>query len=146
MANTRVLDGRPEHPAGEKRSSMMATARLPELGIYLLPGHSDRPADLLDEVRAAEALGLGSAWISERFDVKEVGSLAGAAAAATERIWIGTGVTNVDTRHPLVLASLATTVSRLSGGRFALGVGRGVGVRSAMMGLAPVSNRKLADF
>ena len=39
--------------------------RFPELGIYLLPGHSERPADLLDEVRAAEALGLGSAWISE---------------------------------------------------------------------------------
>jgi hypothetical protein len=33
--------------------------RFPELGIYLLPGHTDRPADLLDEVRAAEAL---EAW------------------------------------------------------------------------------------
>lgn len=120
--------------------------RFPELGIYLLPGHTDRPADLLEEVRAAEALGLGSAWISERFDVKEVGALAGAAAAVTSRIWIGTGVTNVDTRHPLVLASLATTVSRLSGGRFALGVGRGVGIRAGMMGLQPVTNRKLADF
>ena len=59
--------------------------RFPELGIYLLPGHTDRPADLLDEVRAAEALGLGSAWISERFDVKEVGALCGAAAAVTSR-------------------------------------------------------------
>jgi alkanesulfonate monooxygenase SsuD/methylene tetrahydromethanopterin reductase-like flavin-dependent oxidoreductase (luciferase family) len=46
---------------------MNPATRFPELGIYLLPGHSDRPADLLDEVRAAEALGLGSAWISERF-------------------------------------------------------------------------------
>ena len=108
--------------------------RFPELGIYLLPGHSDRPADVLDEVRAAEALGLGSAWISERFDVKEVGALAGAAAAVTKEIWIGSGVTNIDTRHPLLLASLATTLSRLSGGRFALGVGRGIGVRSAMIG------------
>lgn len=120
--------------------------RFPELGIYLLPGHTDRPADVLDEVRDAESLGLGSAWISERFDVKEVGALSGAAAAVTSRIWIGTGVTNVDTRHPLVLASLATTLSRLSGGRFALGVGRGIGVRSGMMGLAPVTNRKLTDF
>lgn len=124
----------------------MNTVRLPELGIYLLPGHTDRPRDLLDEVRAAEALGLGSAWISERFDVKEAGALAGAAAAVTERIWIGTGVTNVDTRHPLLLASLATTVSRLSGGRFALGIGRGIAVRSAMLGLPAVTNRKLADF
>ena len=119
--------------------------RFPELGIYLLPGHSDRPADLLDEVRAAEALGLGSAWISERFDVKEVGALAGAAAAVTKEIWIGSGVTNIDTRHPLLLASLATTVSRLSDGRFALGVGRGIAVRSAMLGLPPVSNAQLRD-
>jgi probable F420-dependent oxidoreductase len=120
--------------------------RFPELGIYLLPGHTDRPADVLDEVREAESLGLGSAWISERFDVKEVGALSGAAAAVTSRIWIGTGVTNVDTRHPLVLATLATTMSRLSGGRFALGVGRGIGIRSGMMGLAPVTNAKLTEF
>src|SRR5215471_19750408 len=108
--------------------------RFPELGIYLLPGHTDRPADVLDEVREAEALGLGSAWISERFDVKEIGALSGAAAAVTSRIWIGTGVTNVDTRHPLVLATLATTMWRLSSGRFALGVGRGIGIRAGMMG------------
>jgi probable F420-dependent oxidoreductase len=120
--------------------------RFPELGIYLLPGHSDSPADLLGEVRAAEALGLGSAWVSERFDVKEVGALCGAAVAATSQIWVGTGVTNVDTRHPLLLASLATTLWRLSGGRFALGVGRGIGVRSGMMGLAPVRNAELAAF
>jgi probable F420-dependent oxidoreductase len=120
--------------------------RFPELGIYLLPGHTDSPADLLREVREAEALGLGSAWISERFDVKELGALAGAAVAVTKAIWIGSGATNINTRHPLLTASLATTLSRLSGGRFALGVGRGIGVRSAMLGLAPVSNRELAAF
>jgi probable F420-dependent oxidoreductase len=120
--------------------------RFPELGIYLLPGHTDSPADVIPEVRAAEALGLGSAWVSERFDVKEVGALCGAAAAVTSGIWIGTGVTNIDTRHPLVLASLATTLSRLSGGRFALGVGRGIAVRSAMLGLPPVRNAQLAAF
>src|SRR5512139_3585410 len=84
--------------------------RFPELGIYLLPGHTDSPADALAEVQAAEALGLGSAWVSERFDVKEVGAVCGAAAAVTREIWIGTGVTNVDTRHPLLLATLATTL------------------------------------
>jgi probable F420-dependent oxidoreductase len=120
--------------------------RFPELGMYLLPGHSDSPADLLHEVREAETLGLGSAWISERFDVKEAGALSGAAAAVTSTIWIGTAATNINTRHPLLTASLATTVSRLSGGRFALGVGRGVAIRSAMMGLAPVRNAQLAEF
>ena len=120
--------------------------RFPELGIYLLPGHTESPADLLREVREAEALGLGSAWVSERFDVKEVGACCGAAAAVTQEIWLGSGVTNIDTRHPLLLASLATTLSRLSGGRFALGVGRGIGIRAGMMGLAPVRNAQLAEF
>lgn len=119
--------------------------RFPELGIYLLPGHSESPADLLREVSDAEALGLGSAWVSERFDVKEVGACCGAAAAVTKEIWIGTGVTNADTRHLLLLASLATTLWRLSGGRFALGLGRGIAVRAGMMGTTPVKNARLAD-
>ena len=55
-------------------------SEFPELGFYTLPGHTENPADMLSEVRQAEALGLGSAWISERFDVKEVAALAGAAA------------------------------------------------------------------
>ena len=38
----------------------------------------------------------------------------GAAAAVTREIWLGSGVTNVNTRHPLLLASLATTLWRLS--------------------------------
>ena len=47
------------------------TSKFPELGFYTLAGHTKTPADLLTEVADAEALGLGSAWISERFDVKE---------------------------------------------------------------------------
>jgi len=120
--------------------------RFPELGIYGLPGHTDRPSDLLDEVRAAEALGLGSLWISERWDVKEAASLAGAAVAASRELFIGTGATNHFTRHPLVTASMASTLSRLSGGRFALGLARGIGVRSAMLGLRNATNAELADF
>ena len=59
----------------------MTPSLFPELGFYALPGHTHRPADLLTEVREAECLGIGSAWISERVDVKEIGVLAGAAAA-----------------------------------------------------------------
>ena len=54
----------------------------PELGCYGLAGHTASPADLLDEVRAAEDMGLGSLFLSERFNVKDAGVLAGAAAAA----------------------------------------------------------------
>ena len=40
--------------------------------------------------------------------------LAGAAAAVTDRIGIGTAATNHNTRHPLVTATMATTLHRLS--------------------------------
>lgn len=47
------------------------------------------------------------------------------AADATEHLLFATGVTNVHTRHPAALATVAATVQETSGGRFVLGVGRG---------------------
>jgi len=121
-------------------------SEFPELGFYTLPGHTDSPADMLDEVRQAEALGLGSAWISERFDVKEVAALAGAAGAVTEKLFIGSGATNINSRHPMLTASMATTLHRLTHGRFALGVARGVGIRYDLMGMEKMTNAHLAEF
>jgi 5,10-methylenetetrahydromethanopterin reductase len=124
----------------------VSNSAFPELGCYCLPGHTKSPSDLIGEVRDAERLGIGSAWISERFDVKEAGVCLGAAAAVTDRIHLGTGATNVNTRHPVLTATMAVSLSRLSGGRFALGVGRGVGIRSTMYGIGNVTNAHLADF
>ena len=120
--------------------------KFPELGIYTLPGHTMDPSELYDEVRGAEALGLGSVWISERFDVKDVPTCCGAAAAITSEIHIGTGATNHFIRHPQVTATFASTMQRLSKGRFALGLGRGIGVRSQMMGIENATNAQLADI
>jgi 5,10-methylenetetrahydromethanopterin reductase len=47
------------------------------------------------------------------------------AARATGRLRFATGVANLHTRHPAALAAVAATVQEESGGRFALGVGRG---------------------
>jgi 5,10-methylenetetrahydromethanopterin reductase len=46
-------------------------------------------------------------------------------AAATQRIRLGTGVTNPVTRDPAVLASAFDTLQQESGGRMWLGIGRG---------------------
>ena len=48
-----------------------------------------------------------------------------AMAAATERIRLGTLVLNNDMRNPVQLAWEASTLDRLSGGRFELGLGAG---------------------
>ncbi|MGW2309400.1 TIGR03857 family LLM class F420-dependent oxidoreductase [Actinomadura luteofluorescens] len=119
---------------------------LPELGCYGLAGHSGTPRDLLGEVAEAEAMGLGSVFLSERFNTKDAAVLAGAAAAAGTRIGIATAATNHNTRHPLVTATLATTMHRMTGGRFALGLGRGFDMLFDVMGLRRVTQAQLDDF
>ena len=119
--------------------------RLDELGFYTLAGHTDSPRDLLDEAREAEALGLGSAFVSERFNLKDASTLCGAVAAVTESLGIATAATNHNTRHPMVTATFATTMHRLSGGRFALGLGRGFDRLFKGMGLEPITSAQLQD-
>lgn len=47
------------------------------------------------------------------------------AALATERLGLGTGVTNSITRHPAVTASAAAALQRVAGRRIEIGIGRG---------------------
>jgi 5,10-methylenetetrahydromethanopterin reductase len=119
--------------------------QLTELGFYTLAGHSDAPRDLVDEVRHAEQLGLGSAFISERFNLKDAPTLCGAAGAVSDTIGIASAATNHNTRHPLVTATFATTMHRLSGGRFALGLGRGFPALFTAMGLEPITSAQISD-
>jgi probable F420-dependent oxidoreductase len=120
---------------------------LDELGYYLLAGAGgDGPATLMHEARRGEELGFGTAFISERWNVKEAASLTGAACAVTQRMRIATAATNPNTRHPLITASWATTMHRLSGGRFTLGVGRGIAAIYGAFGIPPVSTAQLEDF
>lgn len=122
------------------------TSAFPELGCYLLPGHTDSPRDALAQAHVAEKLGLGSVWLSERFDVKEASALAGAVCAVTTEIVVGTAATNIHTRHPIITASMATTLHYLSGGRFVLGIARGVGIRNDLLGLPTINAAYLEEF
>lgn len=119
---------------------------LPEIGCYGLAGGPTTPAPLLDEVRLAEELGFGTCFLSERFNVKEAAVLSGAAGAVTSRIQIATAATNHNTRHPLVTASMATTMHRLTGGRFTLGLGRGIAALQGAYGLQPITTAQLEDM
>ena len=99
---------------------------LENLGFYTLAGAPRSPRELFAEVQDAERLGLGWAFISERFNVKEAATLSGAVGAVSTKLQIATAATNHNTRHPLVTASYATTMHRLTEGRFTLGLGRGI--------------------
>lgn len=124
----------------------MTGPRFPELGFYTLAGGAQNPRDLVDECRRAEELGLGAVFISERFDVKEAVTLSGAAAVATTNMRIITGATNHNTRHPIVTASYATTMHRLTGGRFVLGIGRGVSLLFDAYGIPRITTAQMEDF
>lgn len=123
------------------------TRMLDELGYYLLAGAGgDGPAALVDEARHGEDMGFGTAFISERWNVKEAASLVGAACAVTDRMQIATAATNHNTRHPLIIGSWATTMHRLSGGRFTLGIGRGIATIYQAFGVPPVTTAAMEDF
>jgi probable F420-dependent oxidoreductase len=119
---------------------------LNELGFYGLAGAPTSPADLLDELADAETVGLGSTFLSERFNIKEAVTLSGAAAAATRRLGIATAATNHNTRHPLITASYATTMHRLSSGRFTLGLGRGIDALFAAYGIPKITTAQMEDI
>jgi probable F420-dependent oxidoreductase len=120
--------------------------QLTELGCYGLAGAPDSPRELIDEITTAEALGLGSVFLSERFNVKEIGVQAGAAAAASTTLGIATGATNHNTRHPMVTASFAASMSRFTDDRFALGLGRGIAPLFDAYGIPRITTAQIEDF
>jgi probable F420-dependent oxidoreductase len=121
-------------------------ARMNELAFYALAGAPESPRELLDEVSHAEQLGLGSAFVSERLNIKEAATICGAVGAASERIGIATAATNHNTRHPMVTAAHAMTMHRLTGGRYSLGLGRGIERAFRAYGLPPITTAQMEDF
>ena len=120
--------------------------RMNELGFYTLAGAPDTPRDLIEEVRQGEELDLGSVFISERFNIKEAATLCGAVGAVSTDLGIATAATNHNTRHPMVTAAFAMTMHKLTGGRFSLGLGRGIAPLMSILGLSQVKTAEIEDF
>lgn len=89
--------------------------------------------------RRAEELGFDSVWLSDHFfytfaryggdpspiaAIEPMTALAGL-AAVTSRVRLGTLVLCAPFRHPALLAKMAVTIDRISGGRLDLGLGAG---------------------
>ncbi|CAN5825005.1 LLM class F420-dependent oxidoreductase [soil metagenome] len=87
----------------------------------------------LESARLAEEAGFSAVWCWDHFvsrgrrdsPVLECWTTLTAAAAATERLRVGSFVTNVMNRHPAVLARMLATLSDQTGGRVELGIGVG---------------------
>ncbi|MET4168628.1 MULTISPECIES: TIGR03857 family LLM class F420-dependent oxidoreductase [Gordonia] len=129
----------------EHDSPAAEASLLPELGYYALSRHPVDPAELAEEARLADREGFGAAFVSERFNVKDAAVLAGGLAAATRRMGIATAATNHNTRHPIITASMGATLSTMTGGRFALGLGRGFAAQWQVLGVPDVTSAQLTD-
>ena len=95
-----------------------------DFGITLKPDLE--PRRLIALTRQAEVAGFGYGWIFDSHVLwKEPYPLLTLMALHTERMRLGTCVTNPATRDPSVTASALATLNVISGGRMDLGIGPG---------------------
>ena len=100
----------------------------------------DRPvADLVDIAVDAEAAGFADVWLPDHYFLRDVYAAASVIATRTTRIRLATGVAAVQLRHPALIASSASTVDELSGGRAIIGIGPGGFEFPAQLKLKPRS-------
>ena len=96
--------------------------------------------------RQAEAAGFTYAWIFDSHVLwKEPFPLLTLMAANTQRMHLGTCVTNPAVRDVTVSASLFATLNLISGGRMELGIGRGDSSRR-VLGKRPTTLENLEEF
>jgi F420-dependent oxidoreductase-like protein len=76
----------------------------------------------LDFVLESEKLGLDVCWVAEAWG-SDAPSPLGYLAARTSRLLLGSGIIQLSTRTPTLIAMTAMTLAQLSGGRFLLGLG-----------------------
>ena len=95
------------------------------LGLALWPGTPAR--ETLRIGKLADEAGLDSLWITESTLApgRDAISILGALSASTSRTRLATGIINIFTRSPTLIASTAATLDELSEGRAVLGLGTG---------------------
>jgi len=93
------------------------------IALGLMPLRDASPRDVVAWSRRAEALGFEAVFISESYG--DSLAYAEAVALATDRLRVGTAITNVYLRQPTLLAEQAAAVQEFSGGRLLLGLGVG---------------------
>jgi alkanesulfonate monooxygenase SsuD/methylene tetrahydromethanopterin reductase-like flavin-dependent oxidoreductase (luciferase family) len=128
---------------------------LPKIGLLLpswtgaMDGATPTAREVIEMAQLAEQIGFDTVWVSDHFyfepyvDYRVVGvefpeeyagvkngawecwALVSALALATERVAIGTLVSNTGYRNPALFARMIDTIDDLSGGRIIAGLGAG---------------------
>jgi F420-dependent oxidoreductase-like protein len=80
------------------------------------------PVGIVELIAEAERLGFESIWTAEAYGSDGLTPLAWW-GSSTERVRLGTAITQMSARQPAATAMAAMTMDHLSGGRFVLGLG-----------------------
>src|SRR5574338_889562 len=108
-----------------------------QFGFTLKPEHTIERTLAL--TRQAEAAGFTHGWLFDSHVLwRDPYPLMTLMAGATQRLRLGTCVTNPGTRQPSVPASAPAPLDEISGGRMDLGIGRGDSARR-VLGKAPIT-------
>jgi alkanesulfonate monooxygenase SsuD/methylene tetrahydromethanopterin reductase-like flavin-dependent oxidoreductase (luciferase family) len=118
-----------------------------ELGLVLpmeeswTDGSTPRWVEIRELATRAEAMGFDTVWIPDELLWRqpdgqihgwwECVAMAGAVAAATSRVKVGTWVMSALHRNPGITAKAVETIDEISGGRFVFGLGSGHAGRQA---------------
>src|SRR5438094_997909 len=89
-----------------------------------IPSRTGPITDLGTKARRAEQAGFESVWTYDVY--RNPFTLLSVAAAATERVTLGTGLAAAFSRSPFEAANAAADIDELSGGRMLYGLGTGV--------------------
>ncbi len=111
--------------------------------------------EILKRAKMAEEVGFDSIWVADhlvgmglrRLDAMEAYTSLAAVAMVTKKVKLGTSVTNIQTRHPAVLAQTIMTLDHISNGRVIAAVGAGEAMSIVPFGIPwdkPVSRMKEA--
>lgn len=79
----------------------------------------------MDYSKLAEEAGVDYIWVTDHYNNRNVYASLSAIAYATNKVLIGTGVTNPYVINPCWTASAIATIDEISGGRSILGIGAG---------------------
>ncbi len=85
----------------------------------------ESPKGSLASIMEADKMGIPAVWMTSSGGSSDTLSLFAAAASNTKNILFGTSIAQTWSRHPIVMAEQAFTISSLAPGRLRLGIGSG---------------------
>lgn len=122
------------------------------IGVVLIP--TDPWPESVACAQRVEALGYDHLWVYDHLSWRRYRDepwhatypwLTGI-ASATDRIGLGTLVSNLNIRHPVTLAKDAITIDHISKGRLTIGIGAaGTGFDATVLGQAPLTPRQRVE-